>query len=110
MGHLAYGNTSTPIDVDDALMAHLRTVIVTKLRRNESFPLTIEASSGVAETLWIHASIPLRFVMEDDDHALDRSLLVAMMNAANSARGLDMTSDEFSSAMQATRGVHALSA
>lgn len=110
MGYLTYGNTTKPIEVDDALMAHLRTVIVTKLRRNESFPLTIEASPGVAETLWIHASIPLRFVMEEDDHELDRPLLVSMMNAANSARGLDLTSAEFSSALQVTRGLHALSA
>lgn len=110
MGHLTYGNTSTPIEIGDEMMAHLRTVIVTKLRRNESFPLTIEASSGVAETLWIHASIPLRFVMHDDDHVLDRALLVSMMNAANSARGLDLTSDEFSSALQVARVPHALSA
>nr|WP_201468529.1 hypothetical protein [Microbacterium hydrocarbonoxydans] len=110
MGYLTYGNTSTPIELDDALMAHLRTVIVTKLRRNESFPLTIEASSGVAETLWIHASIPLRFVMEDDDQELDRPLLVSLMNAANSARGLDLTTEEFSSAFRVTRDLHALSA
>lgn len=110
MGYLTYGSTSTPIEVDDEMMAHLRTVIVTKLRRNESFPLTIETASGVAETLWIHASIPLRFVMEDDDHELDRSLLVSLMNAANSARGLDLTTDEFSSALGVSRGLHALSA
>ena len=110
MGHLIYGNTSTPIEIGDEMIAHVRTVIVTKLRRNESFPLTIEASSGVAETLWIHASIPLRFVMHDDDHTLDRALLVSMMNAANSARGLDLTSDEFSAALQNAHAPHALSA
>lgn len=111
MGQLTYGNTTTPFQVDDELMAHLRTVMVTKLRRNESFPLTLTTEAGQAETLWIHASIPMRFVTEcEEEEPLDRSILVAMMNAANSARGLDLTRDEFAVAPSQARHLHALSA
>ncbi|WP_091229685.1 hypothetical protein [Microbacterium sp. 3J1] len=111
MGYLTYGNTSAPFEIDDELMAHLRVVMVTKLRRNESFPLTVMTDDGRAETLWIHASIPMRFVTEcEEDPALDRPLLVAMMNAANSARGLDLTRDEFAVAPSQSRRLHALSA
>lgn len=109
MGYLTYGNTAAPIEVDDELLSHLRLVIVTKLRRNESFPLTLAIGDGVAETLWVHASIPLRFVMEEEV-AIDRALVVSMMNAANSAGGLDLTRGEFTPALGGSRRLHAMSA
>lgn len=110
MGYLTYGNTGTRFEIDDELMAHLQTVVVTKLRRNESFPLTVRAESGASETLWIHPSIPLRFVAESEGAPLDRSVLTGMMNAANSARGLDLTVEEFATAPSKSRRLHALSA
>ncbi len=110
MGYLTYGNTGTRFEIDDELMDHLRTVVVTKLRRNESFPLTVRAASGASETLWIHASIPMCFMTENEEAALDRTVLVSMMNAANSARGLDLTRDEFATAPSKARRLHALSA
>lgn len=110
MGYLTYGNTSARFEVEDELMAHLRTVMVTKLRRNESFPLTLRTDSGAAETLWIHASIPMRFMTEAEEPALDRTLLVSMVNAANSGHGLDLTRDEFAVEPASSRRLHALSA
>ncbi|MEV7610874.1 hypothetical protein AB0N61_15420 [Microbacterium sp. NPDC089320] len=109
MGYLTYGNTTAPIRVDDELLTHLRLVIVTKLRRNESFPLTLSLGDGAVETLWVHASIPLRFVM-DEEAIIDRSLVVAMMNAANSTGGLDLTRGEFAPALAGSRVLHAMSA
>lgn len=109
MGRLTYGTTAAPIEVDDELLAHLRLVIVTKLRRNESFPLTLPIGDGAVETLWVHASIPLRFVMEGEP-SIDRPLVVAMMNAANSGGGLDLTRDEFAPALSGSRVLHAMSA
>lgn len=109
MGHLKYGNTETSIEVDDALLTHLRLVIVTKLRRNESFPLTLAIGDGLVETLWVHASIPLRFVM-DEETDLDRALVIAMMNAASSAGGLDLTRHEFAPRLDGARTLHAMSA
>ena len=85
MGYLTYGNTTTPFEIDDELMAHLRVVVVTKLRRNESFALTLNTAEGAVETLWVHASIPLRFTVEEDVD-LQRPVLVSMMDAANSGR------------------------
>jgi hypothetical protein len=109
MGYLTYGNTAAPIEVDDELLAHLRLVIVTKLRRNESFPLTLAIGDGAVETLWVHASIPLRFAM-DREPTIDRSLVIAMMNAASSAGGLDLTRDEFAAALTGSHVLHAMSA
>ena len=109
MGRLTYGNTATPIELDDRLMTHLRLVIVTKLRRNESFPLTLAMGDGIAETIWVHASIPLRFSMSQEVD-VDRALVVAMMNAASSAGGLDLTRDEFARVVDGSRTLHAMSA
>lgn len=109
MGHLTYGNTAAPIEVDDELLTHLRLVIVTKLRRNEAFPLTLPVGDGVAETLWLHASIPLRFAIEGEA-PIDRPLVVAMMNAATSSGGLDVTREEFARPAGGSRRLHAMSA
>lgn len=109
MGYLTYGNTTASIEVDDALLVHLRAVTVTKLRRNESFALTIPTCNGAVETLWIHASIPLRFVF-DGDPALHRPLLASMMEAANSAAGLDITRPEYTASLEQARELHAVSA
>ncbi|WP_447911732.1 DUF7882 family protein [Microbacterium phyllosphaerae] len=109
MGSLTYGNTAAPIEVDDELLTHLRLVIVTKLRRNEAFPLTLPLGDGVTETLWLHASIPLRFAIEDEA-PIDRPLVVAMMNAASSSGGLDVTREEFARSAGGSRRLHAMSA
>jgi hypothetical protein len=109
MGYLTYGNTTQPIEVDDALLVHLRAVTVTKLRRNESFALTVPTCSGTVETLWIHASIPLRFV-GDESLSLHRPLLARMMEAANSAGGLDLARGDFSPPMAEPQRMHAMSA
>lgn len=109
MGHLTYGNTAERIELDDQTLTHLRTVAMTKLRRNESFPLTLAMRDGAVETLWVHASIPLRIAM-DRPAAIDRTLVTAMMNAAGSAAGLDLTRDEFASAVSQRPSLHAVGA
>ena len=40
MGYLFYGNTAEPIEIPDRLLAHLKVVVATKLRRSESFTLS----------------------------------------------------------------------
>ncbi|WP_431791011.1 hypothetical protein [Microbacterium paraoxydans] len=40
MGSLEYNSSRPPIDVEDTLLAHLKIVISTKLRRQESFMMT----------------------------------------------------------------------
>ncbi|MCM3778359.1 DUF7882 family protein [Microbacterium hydrocarbonoxydans] len=107
MGHLTYGNSTLAIDVEDETLTHVRAVTLTKLRRNESFALTLHTPAGV-ETLWVQAAIPLRFVMEEES-PIDRALLVKMMNAANSSGGLDLTRAEFAEVAAAPQ-LHAMSA
>src|SRR5687767_10259238 len=68
MGTIFYGGDATPIHIEDRALAHLKVVIATKLRRNESFTLTWrhqDDQPGGRSTIWLHPSIPLRFVFDD---------------------------------------------
>lgn len=106
MGHLSYAGSQI-VEIDDATLAHLRLVTVTKLRRGESFPLTLRTPHSGVETLWMHASIPVRFAVEEEIK-LQRPLLVKMMAAASSAHGLDLTDAELASKLPAVPPMHAV--
>lgn len=90
MAHLFYGNGTDPIEMPDRLLAHIKVVVATKLRRGESFTLSWRhpAESG-RTTIWLQPAIPLRFVFSSaEPEMLDPSLLKELANAANSSRGL----------------------
>lgn len=90
MGTLEYNSSRPPIEVDDETLAHLKVVIGTKLRRQESFMMTWlpgDRSEAGRLTIWMHPSIPL--VMEFDDPKMariDPKKLERMMEHLN-ARG-----------------------
>jgi hypothetical protein len=96
MGTLYYGgghgDLPTGFHVDDALLAHLKQVIVTKLRRGESFVITfpaIEHGCDVCEALWMSPAIPIRFVIDQTEWLpLDHDRLEALMIQANTVRGI----------------------
>lgn len=92
MGHLYYGNTSEPIEIPDSLLAHLKVVITTKLRRGESFTLAWrheETMEPGRSAIWLQHSIPLRFVFESPEpETLRANALQDFVNQANSSGGL----------------------
>ncbi|MET0830501.1 MAG: hypothetical protein ABWY26_13320 [Microbacterium sp.] len=95
MGQLFYGDTTRPIDIPDRLLAHLKVVVATKLRRSESFTLSWSHHDDEPKgrsTIWLHSSIPLRFVFDSPDpEELDPALLQEMARAANSSGGLTLS-------------------
>lgn len=109
MAKLYYGTTTEPIRIDDRMLAHVKVVVATKLRRGESF--TLSWVHGADEpvgrsTIWLQPSIPLRFVFESEQpEALDQNLLKRLANDANSSRGLslDVALDELAAKPAATR-------
>lgn len=105
MGHLFYGNASDSIEIPDRLLAHIKVLTATKLRRSESFTLTWkhvdEAGSGCS-TIWMQPSIPLRFVFGSaEPEKLDSSLLTEMAKAASSSTGLVVDLAEYAPATRA---------
>ncbi|EYT57694.1 MULTISPECIES: DUF7882 family protein [Microbacterium] len=108
MGQFSYAGGSVVVDVDDRVLSHLRLVTVTKLRRAESFPLTLPLADGGTETLWMHASIPMRFTVEVDEVELQRPMLVKMMSAASGAGGLNLASADFARLVSPASVMHAV--
>lgn len=90
MGYLFYGAQQSPIEVPDLLLSHVKVVIATKLRRNESFMMSWAHPDGSGRSsIWVQPSIPMRFVFESvEAPELDRSLLASLAVAANSNSGL----------------------
>ena len=97
MGHLYYGNLPDPIEFPDRLLAHLKVVIATKLRRHESFTMSWRNAAddeGGGSTLWIEPSIPLRFVFGSAaPEPLHAPTLSELANRASSTAGLTVDLD-----------------
>ncbi|MBT9606694.1 hypothetical protein [Microbacterium sp.] len=97
MAKMFYGTAPEPITIDDRVLAHVKVVVATKLRRGESF--TLSWTHGVDEpgghsTIWLQPAIPLRFVFDSEQpESLDQNLLTRMANDANSSRGLSLDID-----------------
>ena len=94
MGSIYYGQSSEPIYIEDRTLAHLKVVIATKLRRNESFTLSWRHEEGQErgrETLWLHPSIPLRFVFDEPEPPeLSAEWLRTLAGSASSTGGIQL--------------------
>ncbi len=98
MGWLYYGGNTDPIEIEDRALAHLKVVIATKLRRNESFTLSWQHANGGGggrSTIWLHPSIPLRFVFnEPKPPQLSTKWITALANSANTSGGITLLPEE----------------
>jgi len=98
MGSLYYGSDIAPIDMPDRLLAHVKVVIATKLRRGESFTLSWRHPAGAdagRSTLWLHPAIPLRIVFDTPEpESLDPEWLKDLAIGASSTGGLHLSLDE----------------
>ena len=99
MGTIYYGGSATPIHIDDRALAHLKVVIATKLRRSESFTVTWqhpEDQPRGRSTIWLHPSIPLRFVFDDPEPTeLSRAWIEELASSANSSGGVTLVAEHF---------------
>ncbi len=94
MGTLYYGAQRTPVHIEDRLLAHLKAVVLAKLRRQESLVLNIretrETGSG-RHTFWIHPYVELHFSFDGSrPPALDTDLIEQISQQATTARGVDL--------------------
>ena len=97
MGTVYYGGSATPIHIEDRALAHLKVVIATKLRRNESFTVSWRHPDDQPRgrsTIWLHPSIPLRFVFDDPEPTeLSREWIEDLANSANSSGGISLVAE-----------------
>lgn len=94
MATLHYGISDDPVHIEDRALAHLKVVIATKLRRNESFTLSWTHPEGETpgrSTIWIHPSIPLRFTFDEPEQPrLNMRWIEKLMQSANSTGGIQL--------------------
>lgn len=92
MGKLIYGSSGALIECDDRVLAHLRFVMLMKLRRREAFAFSWDHgldNGGGRSTVWVHPSCDLRFHFSGGrEPSLNRAWIELLTKAANSNRGL----------------------
>ncbi|QNE46853.1 ATP-dependent DNA ligase [Glaciihabitans sp. INWT7] len=97
MGSLLYGNSGTEIGFDDRALVHLQVVITAKLRRREGFLFTwtssAEAGTG-RSSIWFDQSSAIVYRYAGSRApTLNRAWIEALMLSANSAGGLQFSSE-----------------
>lgn len=97
MGTIQYGAGTEPVHIEDRALAHLKVVIATKLRRNESFTLSWKHAEGDPigrSTIWLHPSIPLRFTFDEvEAPQLNLKWIEQLMHTAGSTAGIQLVDE-----------------
>jgi hypothetical protein len=93
MGTLYYADaTRVAISIPDRELAHIKFVIVNKLRRNEAFTFSWdkpESEGGGRSSIWISAQIPREFEFDDPTPPeINREWLDVLSQAAGTVSGL----------------------
>lgn len=92
MGYLLYGRPAEAIEIDDRTLAHVKIVILAKLRRGEAFAFSFEhdvRDGSGRSTIWIHPTIPIQFNFAGSRQpVLNREWIDALIVTANSVDGL----------------------
>lgn len=87
MGRLVYGPQERVIEMADRTLAHVKLVVVSKLRRDEAFLVawTTPMSQGSGrESVWLHPAIPLQFQFSGNRPcAINRLWIEQMTESAN---------------------------
>ena len=90
MGKFIYGTAAGSFDIDDRTLAHLRVVIMNKLRRSESFMFDLAMSDGSgSRSFWISPSVPIQFQFSGSrTPRINRAWVEQLMAAASGPKGL----------------------
>ena len=95
MGTLYYADaTRVAIPIPDRDLAHIKFVMVNKLRRNEPFTFSWDKTpeeGGGRSSVWISAQIPLEFEFDDPTPPeMNRDWLEVLGQAASTVSGLTL--------------------
>lgn len=82
------------IEVEDRLLAHLQTVIISKLRRSEPFALSwVEAANEGSgrRSIWVHPYLELAFEYQGSRRIeIDPKVADELLSKAATSHGLDI--------------------
>ncbi len=90
MGRFIYDTNANAVDIEDRTLAHLRIVIMNKLRRAEPFMFDVEIGDGSGRrSFWVHPSVPLQFHFYGSRQPrINRAWVEELMLAASGPNGL----------------------
>lgn len=90
VGRFIYDTNANSVDIEDRTLAHLRIVVMNKLRRGEPFMFDVEMGDGSGRrSFWVHPSVPLQFHFYGSRHpAINRAWVEELMAAASGPSGL----------------------
>lgn len=92
MGTLYYGSARTPVQIEDRILAHVKVLTGSKLRRNEPFLLSWNESSEEGHgrsSVWMHPNVDLIYRFDGGRAPeLDNTLLDQMASEAASQTGV----------------------
>jgi hypothetical protein len=93
VGRFIYDTAANAADLDDRTLAHLRIVVMNKLRRGEPFMFDLELRDGTGRrSFWIHPSVPLQFHFIDRrPQTINRAWVEELIQVASSPNGLTIT-------------------
>ncbi|MGC5170134.1 ATP-dependent DNA ligase [Microbacterium sp. DT81.1] len=92
MARFIYDSSTTAIDIEERTLAHLRIVIMNKLRRSESFMFDVEVADGSGHrSFWMSPSVPLQFhFFGSRPPRIDREWVEELMLVASGPNGLSI--------------------
>lgn len=92
VGRFIYSDGTSSFDIDDRLLAHLRIVVMNKLRRNEPFMFHLDRTDGLGpKSVWVHPAVPMVFhFFGSRTPAINRAWVEALMSEANGPHGLTL--------------------
>lgn len=92
MGRFIYDTNANSVDIDDRTLAHLRIVMMNKLRRSEPFMFDVEIGDGSGRrSFWIHPSVPLQFhFFGSRQPRINRLWVEELIRAASGPNGLSV--------------------
>jgi hypothetical protein len=88
MGQLLYGSPPETFELDDRTLAHVEVVTLAKLRRNESFAISLDRPEGGRSTIWIGTNANLQFRFQVGRQEINRGWLDQLIDSANTPGGL----------------------
>ena len=93
MGRFIYDTMANSVDIDDRTLAHLRVVVMNKLRRTEAFMFDVEIGDGSGRrSFWMHPSVPIQFhFFGSRQPRINRAWVEDLMQTASGPNGLSIT-------------------
>lgn len=92
MGRFIYDTMANSVDIDDRTLAHLRIVVMNKLRRSESFMFDVEIGDGSGRrSYWLHPAVPIQFhFFGSRAPRINRAWVEELMLVASGPNGLTL--------------------